>query len=168
MHNYIYLGVHLVKAMVFLVVMYRYESWTIKKAEHWKIILLNCGATEESRLDSKEIKLVNPKGNQPWIFTGRTDAQLKLQYFGHLMWGANSLKKTLMLRKTEGRRRREWQRMRCLGGITNSMDVSLSRRWWKTGKPGMLQSMGSQRVGRDWMTEQVVSKCSINTYWKSK
>ena len=158
MHNYIYLGVHLVKAMVFLVVMYRYESWTIKKAEHWKIILLNCGATEESLLDSKEIKLVNPKGNQPWIFTGRTDAQLKLQYFGHLMWRANSLKKTLMLRKTEGRRRREWQRMRCVGGITTSMDVSLSKLWeiLKDREVWLAEVHGSQRVGHHLVIKQQI------------
>ena len=63
--------------MVFPVVMYRYESWTIKKAEHWRIILLNCGATEDCPLDSREIKLVSPKGNQPWIFMGRTDAEVE-------------------------------------------------------------------------------------------
>ena len=63
--------------MVFPVVMYRYESWTIKKAEHWRIILLNCGATEDCPLESREIKLVSPKGNQPWIFMGRTDAEVE-------------------------------------------------------------------------------------------
>ena len=80
---------------------------------------------------------------------------LKLQYFGHLMRRADSLEKTLMLRKIEGGKRRGRQRMRWLDGITNSMWVwASSRKWWRTGKPGMLQSMGLQRVGHDWATEQ--------------
>ena len=72
--------------------------------------------------------------------------KLKLQYFGHGMWRTDSLEKTLMLGKIEGRRRRLWKRMRCFGGITNSMDMSLSklRSWWWTGRPGVLQSMGFQ------------------------
>jgi len=76
---------------------------------------------------------------------------LKLQYFGHLMQTNNSLEKSLMLGKIEGRRRKGHQRMRWLAGITNSVDMSWasSRRWWGTGKPGMLQSMGSQRVRHD-------------------
>ena len=76
-------------------------------------------------LDCKEIQPVNPKGNQSWIFIGRTDAEDKLQYFGHLMWRTDSLAKTLMLGKMEGRKRR-WQRTRLLDDVTNSMDMSLS------------------------------------------
>ena len=80
--------------------------------------------------------------------------KLKLQYFGHLMWRTNSFEKTLMLGKIEGRRRRGWQRMRWMDGIIVSMDMSLSKlgRWWKTGKPGVLQSIGSQRVRHNWTT----------------
>ena len=95
----------IVKAMVFPVAMYGCKSWTIKKAEHrrndafklwsWRRLLKNS-------LDCKEIKPVNPKGNQPWIFTGKTDA-VKLQYFGHMMWRADSLEKMLMLGKSEGK-----------------------------------------------------------------
>ena len=79
---------------------------------------------------------------------------LKLQYFGHLMWWTGSLRKTLMLGKIESRRRRGWQRKRWFSGITDQW-ISIwasSRRWWKTGKPGMLQTMGSQRVRHDWTT----------------
>ena len=83
--------------------------------------------------------------------------KLKLQYFGHLIWRADSFEKTLMLGKIEGRRRRGWQRMRWLDGITDLHQwtwVSVnSRSWWWTGRPGMLQSMRSQRVGHDWVTE---------------
>ena len=83
--------------------------------------------TLESPLDCKEIQPVHPKGDQSWVFIGRTDAKvLKLQYFGHLMQKVDSLEKTLMLGGTGGRRRSGRQRMRWLDGITDSMDVSLS------------------------------------------
>ena len=82
--------------------------------------------TLESPLDCKEIQPVHPKVDQSWVFTERTDVELKLQYFGLLMGRADSLEKTLILRGIGGRRRRGRQRMRWLDGITDSMDVSLS------------------------------------------
>ena len=82
--------------------------------------------------------------------------KLMHQYFGHLIQRADSLKKTLMLGKIKGRRRRRWHRMRWLDGITNSTDMSWASfgRWWRTGKPGVLQSVGSQRGRHDWVIEQ--------------
>ena len=82
--------------------------------------------TLENPLDCKEILPVHSKGDQSWVFIGRTDAELKLQYFGHLMRRVDSLEKTLMLGGIGGRRRRGRQRMRWLDGITDSMDMSLS------------------------------------------
>ena len=83
--------------------------------------------TLESPLDCKEIQPVHPKGDQSWVFIGRTDVEAKLQYLGHLMRRADSLEKTLMLGKIEGRRKRGQKRMRWLDGITNSMDMGLGR-----------------------------------------
>ena len=82
--------------------------------------------TLESPMDCKEIQPVHSKGDQSWVFFGRTDAQAELQYFGHLMRRVDSLEKTLMLGVIGGRRKRGRQRMRWLDGITDSMDVSLS------------------------------------------
>ena len=80
----------------------------------------------ESPLDCKDIQPVHQKGNRSWVFNGkRLMLKLKLQYFGHLMRRADSLEKTLMLEKIEGRRRRGRQRVRCLDSITNSMDMAL-------------------------------------------
>ena len=76
---------------------------------------------------TQEIKAVNTKGDKPWLFIGRTDVKLKLQYFDHLIRRAHSLEKTLMLGKIEGRRRRGQQKMRWLDGITDSMDMSLCK-----------------------------------------
>ena len=102
------------------------KGWVPKNRYLWTVVLEK---TLESPLESKEIKPVNPKGNQPWVFIGRWMLMLKLKlwYFGHLMWRADSLEKTLMLGKIEGRSRSGWQRMRWLHGITDSMDMSLSK-----------------------------------------
>ena len=113
----------------------------------------------ESPLDWKEIKLVNPKRKQTWIFIRGLMLKLKFQYFGYLMWRADLLEKTLMLGKTEGRRRRGRQRMRWLDSSTDSMGMSLriSRRWWRIGKPDVLQSMGvakSRTRLNDWTTKR--------------
>ena len=116
--------VHLVNAMVFPVVMYGCESWTVKKAERQRIDAFELWCLE-SPLDCKEIQPVHSEGDQPWVFFGMK-LKLKLQYFGHLMRRVDSLEKTLMLGRIGGRRRRGRQRMRWLGGITDSMDVSLS------------------------------------------
>ena len=82
--------------------------------------------TLESPLDCKEIQPVHSEGDQPWVFLGGMMLKLKLQYFGHLMWRADSLEKTLMMGGIGGRRRRGRQKMRWLDGITDSMDMSLS------------------------------------------
>ena len=123
----------IVKAMVSPVVMCDCKSWTIKRRiDTFELVALE--KTLESPMDSKEIKPVNPKWNQPWIFIGRIDPEAeaptpRYQQFSHLMQRADSLEKTLMLGNTEGGRRREWQRMRWLDGITNSKHMSFSKFW---------------------------------------
>ena len=120
--------VGLVQAMVFPVIMYGCESWTIKKAEHWIIDafelwccrwLLRVPWTAR-RSNQSILKEISPECSLEGLML-----KLKLQRFGHLMWRADSLEKTLILGKIEDRRRREWQRMRWLDGITNSMDMGL-------------------------------------------
>ena len=144
--------------------MYGWESWTIKKAEH-------------RRIDAFELWCWRRLFRVPWTARGSNQSilmeispgcsleglmlKLKLQYFGHLTWRVNSLEKTLMVGKIEGRRRRGRWRMTWLDDITDSriwVCVN-SRSWWWTGRPGVLQSMRLQRVGHDWVTELNWTDC---------
>ena len=115
---------------------------------------LNCSVGEDS-WECKEMQPVHPKGDQFWLFIGRTDFEAETPILGYLLQRAESFEKTLMLGKIGGRRRRGRQRMRWLDGISNSMDMGLgdSWSWWRTGRPGVLQFMGSQSVGHYWATE---------------
>ena len=150
--------VRLVKAMVFPVVMCGCESWTIKKAERQRIDafelwcwrrLLRVPWTARSSNQSI-LKEISPEYSLEALML-----KLKLQYFGHLMWRTDSLDETLMLGKIEGGRRRGGQRWDgCLASPTRWTWVWVnSGSWWWTGNPGMLKSMGSQRVRYDWATE---------------
>ena len=141
--------------MVFSVVMYGCESWTIKKAEHRRIDafelwcwrrLLRVPWTARSSKQSI-LKEISPQYSLKGLMV-----KWEFQSFGHLMWRTDSVEKTLMLGKTESGRRRGWQRMRWLGGITNSMAMSLIK-LQELVRLGVLQSMGSQRIGHSWATE---------------
>ena len=149
--------VRIVKAMVFPVVTYGCESWAIKKAERqridafklwcwWRLLRVPWTAKRSNQSTLREI-------NPEYLLEG---LMLKLQYFGCLMWTANSLEKSLMLGKIEGRRRRGCQRWD--GWMASPVQWTWTwasfRRWWGTGSSGMLQSMGSQRVVHNWATEQ--------------
>ena len=150
--------VRLAKAMVFPIVTCGCERWTIKKAECQRIDafelwcwrrLLRVPRTAR-RSNKSILKKINPEYSLEGLML-----KLKLQYLGHLMWRADSLEKTLMLRKAEGRTRRGQQRTRWLDAVTNAQWIwASSGRWWRTGRPGMLQSMGLQRIRHNWATEQ--------------
>jgi len=128
------------------------ESQAPKNWWFWTVVLEK---TLESSLDCKEIQPVHPKGNQSWIFIGRTDTEAETAILWLLMLKTDSLEKTLMLGKIEGGRRRGQQRMRWLDGITNQWTWVWvnSGSWWWTGRPGMLQYMESQRAGHNWVTK---------------
>ena len=120
-------------------------------------MLLNCDVGEDSWVSwtaRRSIQSILKEISHEYSLEGLM-LKLKLWYFGHLMQGADSFEKTLILGKIEGGRRKGWQRMRWLDGITDSMDrvEASSGSWCWTGKPGVLQSLGSQRVRHDWVTE---------------
>jgi len=129
-----------------------HKEWWVMK--NWRFLTVVLDKTLESPLDYKEIQQVHAKRNQSWIFIGRTDTEAETP----ILWPTDVknllIRKDLLLGKFEGRRRR-CQRMRWLDGITNSMTWvwARSKSWLRTEKPGMQQSMGSQRVRHDWVTE---------------
>ena len=148
---------HLVKIMVFPVVMYECESWTIKKAKHWRTdgFELWCWRRLESPLDCKEIQPVPPKGNKSWIFIGKTDAEAETP----ILWPPD-VKNWLFGKDLDAGKDWSWEkgddrgRDGWMASLTRWTWIWVSSRsWWWIGRPGVLQSMELWRVGQDWETE---------------
>ena len=147
------------------------ESWAPKNWCFWTVVLEK---TLESPLDCKEIQPVYSKGDRSWVFLEGMMVKLKLQYFGHLMWRADLLEKTLMLGKIEGRMRRDdsgWDGRMASPTQWTWVWVN-SRSWWWTGRPGVLQLMESERVGHieqlNWTETRVNFLCrlkSLSSLW---